>query len=275
MSDIKSEKNQVKKLATERNPNIEAAIKGLFSFETKDQAIERLNSIEGNFIVSAKLPKDDDNSIKLWIRGYQIDKEEEKKGFLGNFAKLSIAETKEGKFTIKGEKQKIALKYHPQRKRPKRKHPDWGHPCLRLVKKEHVFETIEEAQNLLNQIHEDHPEVTIPSVNKLFVIIYSKATKPPVTKYVFEIKAAKEGGYFIAYTENNYQKKKLPTNKTSDKKEDNSSSPVVKGEQEPLGKGYFSSMVTLNRSKKDQIAELKKKSKAKNPLISDSDKSDD
>lgn len=246
-----------KRLATEKNPTIEAVINGLFRLENREQAVQKIEALDENFITSSKLPPSKiEGGIKLWIRGYQITKDEEKEGYLGNYAEVAPKEIEGGKYTLSCDKLDVKLKYHPQRKRPKKKHPDWGHPCLRLVKKKKVFETIEDAQRVLGQLHEEFPNISIPAVNKLFIIIYSKSEKPPVQKYILEIQAEKEvGGFYIDYKINNYDKKKVPPKKGKKQAR------VEGGDNEPLGKGYFASMVELKRNKKEQISELRKQKK--------------
>ena len=238
--------DKTRRLATEKHPTIEAVINGLFRFEKIEQALARLEAIKNNFIISSKLPKDDDeNSVKLWIRGFQISEKEEKDGYLGNYAQIGI-ENVAGKFRLLAIKQDIALKYHPQRKRPKRRNPDWGHPALRIVKKGIVFDDIEEAQKILAQLHEEYPEVSIPNTNKLFIIIYSKALdmKPPVQKFVLEIKPSREGGFIIEYKVNNHQKKTKVDAKP-------------KGE-EKKAVGYYTAMAALKKNKRKSSIKKKK-----------------
>lgn len=245
-----------KRLATEKNPTIEAVINGLFRLENLEQAISKIKALRENFIISSKLPPSkDENGIKLWIRGYKITKDEEKQGYLGNYAEVTPFKLADGKYTLTAEKQDVKLKFHPQRKRPKKKHPDWGHPCMRLIKRGKSFETIEDAQRILGQLHEEFPNISIPAVNKLFIIIYSNSEKPPVQKYILEIQACRDGeGFIIEHKPNTYDKKKVVVSK--DKKSEHSNA-----EPEALGKGYFSSMVELKRSKKSQIDELRKKNR--------------
>jgi hypothetical protein len=259
---IIGENGQQKRLATEKHPTIEAIINDLFRFENKAQAEARLKAIKDYFVTSVKLPKDqqDKNVLKLWIRGFMINEEEEKEGYLGNYAAFRVVELKDKKFTIRAEKQKIALKYHPQKKRPKRKHPDWGHPALRLVKKQITFETIEDANKLIRQLHQEYPEISIPAVNKLFIIIYSKAENPekPIQKYVLEVKPCRDGkGFYVDYKINTHQKKIIPQVKKSDNVEDGMSE--INTEEKTSPNGYFTSMVALKRDKKNKIAELRKK----------------
>ena len=251
---INTEDKKLKRLATEKHPTIEAITNSLFRFEKFEQALARLEAVKNYFILSNKLPKDEDeNTIKLWIRGYQIDADEEKQGYLGNYAAIKVKEI-DGKFTLTADKQRIALKYHPQRKRPKRKHPDWGHPALRVVRKGTTFETIEEAQKILGQIHEEYPDISIPNTNKLFVIIYSKALNmtPPVQKFILEIKASRDGGFFIEYKANNYKKNETPMTAVAAKD---------KEKEERKAQGHFTSKVMLQKAKKD--ARKKKKTDKK------------
>jgi len=162
MTENENNTSNNKRLATEKNPSVEAIVNSLFRLENEEQAIEKINALKDNFIISSKLPPSDDaNAIKLWIRGYKITEDEEKKGVLGNYAEIRPLQLADGKFTLSAKKLDIALKFHPQRKRPKGKHPDWGHPCLRQVKKKKVFETIEEAQKILGQLHEEYPNISI------------------------------------------------------------------------------------------------------------------
>lgn len=253
-----------RRLATEKHPTIEAIINDLFRFEKKEQAEGRIKAIKDYFITSVKLPKDtkDPDVLKLWVRGYMISEDEEKQGYLGNYAAFRVVQLKDKKFTIRAEKQNIALKYHPQRKRPKRKHPDWGHPALRLVKKGVSFDTVEEANNVLKQLHTEYSDISIPAINKLFIIIYSKAENPerPVQKYILEVKPAKSGGFYISWKLNDYQKKALPDKKI-EKSTDSAGTDSPNAEDSKQPAGYFTSMVALKRDKKAKISDMRKKKK--------------
>jgi hypothetical protein len=102
---------------------------------------------------------------------------------------------------------------------------------LRVVKKGFRFAKVEEARAALERLHTDFPEVTIPNVNKLFCIIYSKQDKPPVQKWVLEIEVApgKQGGFVIAARRNDPKPRK----------------PETKDRPEPVG--HFTSKVKLKR----------------------------
>lgn len=255
--------DKIKRLATEKHPTIEAIINGLFRFENIEQAVARLEAIKNNFILSSKLPKgDDEHTLKLWIRGYNVSPEEEKNGYLGNYAKIKINNI-DGKFRLIAEKQDINLKYHPQRKRPKRKNPDWGHPALRIVRKGIIFEHIEEAQKILAQLHEEYPDVTIPNMNKLYIIIYSKALgmKPPIQKFILEIKASREGGFFIEYKANNYQKKEMPDKEIKSGSAEKAVSEIKQKVEEKKAVGKFTANAILKKSNKKAKNTQKNKKK--------------
>ncbi len=252
-----------RRLATEKHPTIEAITNGLFRFEKKAQALARLETIKSHFIISSKLPKDtDENTLKLWIRGYDITEDEQKQGYLGNYAAIKVIEL-DGKFTLNAEKQRIALKYHPQRKRPRGKHPDWGHPALRIVKKGLAFDNLEDAQKILNQLHEEYPEVSIPNPNKLYIIIYSKgkeATSSPIQKFILQIKNARDGGFFIEYRANKYEKKTAGTAATAKTTGAASAGKQTTTAEAPENrtKGYFTSMVELKKASKKRKTPVRK-----------------
>ena len=252
------EKVIVKRLATEAHPTIQAVLSGLFRFVNKEDAIERLDAIKTNFITSSRLPKSiEKNATKLWIRGFQIEKGEEEQGYLGNYALIKITQI-DGKYTLVSEKQRVNLNYHPHKKRPKERHPDWGHPALRIIKRGAVFETLEEANKIFSQLHEEYPKATIPNPNKLYVMIYSRTPEDKrsendktVTKYLLEIKPSREGGYFIEYKQtkveekNNKKNERYKTYKVPQEKE----AKAPEATQENRQKGYFTSMVELKKAK--------------------------
>ncbi len=233
-----------KKFATTTNPTIEAAITGLFRFDKPEKASLKIQAIRDHFVISSKLQTSNMNEVKLWIRGYELTPEEEKQGYLGNYAAIKLKTLDNGLFTLVAEKQRINLKFHPQRVREKRKHPDWGHPALRTVRKKSIFKTIDEAQKILEQLHTEYPDVSIPNPGKLYIIIYSKALnmRPPVQKFILEIKTNQEGGFYIDYKANAYNKKE-PTK-------------VEEAVKEPAG--YFTSKVALQKVKKNSRKPKKK-----------------
>lgn len=239
--------------ATIRSPIVEAASKGLFRFNTRAQAVHQLDEIRRQCIVAKEQPEEGQNPVlRLWVKGFAITEDEEKQGYHGNYALLHVAPLADGKWTLIAKKEEMPLKQHPQRVRKKQTHPNWGHPILRKIKKNHIWPTVEEAQNALAQLHEEHPTTSIPLTNKLYCIIYSRETTPPASKYVLEIKAAETGGFVIEHDFNTYEP---PKHKKEGTPMPTSSAPPQEGEEAPAAApaqpvGYFTSMVDLKRSRK-------------------------
>jgi hypothetical protein len=230
-----------RRYATAMHPTIGAVIAGTYRFANEEQARQQLQIFRDHFVLSRHQNEDmGDNGLILWIKGYSITPEEKKGGFTGNYAMVGINKTKDGKFSLTATKLESELKYHPQRQRPKHKHPNWGHPILRSVKKKRIYPTVEAAQAELQLLHEEYPEVTIPLTNKLYLIIYSRQQEPPAQKFVLEVKVGDDGGFFIDAYANEYKGGKEGAAQESDEKPAEDSAP----------EGYFTSMVALKRSRK-------------------------
>lgn len=203
----------VQRYATPKHAVMEAIIHGLYRFQTKKQAIERLESLRFLFTVGKQqLENPAHPSLILWMRSYTITPEEKAKGFLGNYAIVSVEAVDDGLFTLKVMKLETELKLHPMRKQPKEAHPNWGHPVIRAISKETIFSEIEEARDQLRRLHADFPTCSILCTNKLYTIIFTRddPTVKPTQKYVLEIKLQPEGGFKIVYEKNEY---KAPANK--------------------------------------------------------------
>jgi hypothetical protein len=248
------------KYANIKNPNIEAVAEGRFRFANKAQAVERLEVFRENFILSRKHPDSNKKeSIILWIRGYSITPEEFDKGYLGNYALFSIHEAGESKFTLQATKLDSELKYHPQRHRPKRQHPNWGHPVMRGIKKGKRYPSIEAAEADLQKLHEEFPTVSIPANAKLYTMVFSRQddSKNPVKKYVLEIESTKEGDFIIVSKPNNYESMQPSA---GGKSASGSKGPQAAVPTAPTApKGKFTAMVELKRSKRGKKAPAPRK----------------
>ncbi len=236
-------------VANVRHPIIDACVNEMFRLKDIDQAIHRLKNISKNFIISKNQEEPEnkeDFSVRLWIKGFAVNGTERKSGYLGNFAVLKFRKTSDDKYTIYAVKELIELNNHPQKKRNQEKHPNWGHPLLREIKKKSIYETSDDPQNIFMALHEEFPEVSIPCTNKLYLMVYSRKDgnkNPKVEKYVFTIHPNKKGGgYYIDYRENMYKPKQAYKPKVTAEGSDK--------EQKPDQKGYFTSMVNLKRNKK-------------------------
>ncbi len=198
--------------ASVENPTINAAIKSLYSFVEQSQALARLAQIKRDFVTSRQVKTaKNSNSFILWVSGFAISEAEAEQGYKGNFALFSVM-PREGKFTISAKKIESELKFHPQSKRVKRKHPDWGHPILRDIKKKRLYFSMDEAVGELIRLHEEYPETSIPSEFGLLIIIYGKelAEDVPVQKYKFSVRPLADGTFVIDYKENKKTAKPRP-----------------------------------------------------------------
>lgn len=244
--------NRKKKYASVKNPTIEAVISENFRFTNPKQAQARLDALRETFIVS-RLPEDIDpnpKELKMWIRGYGLSSSMREKGYIGNYARLEVRRAEQGKWTIGPVLLSIDKKYHPQRRQPPRRHPNWGHPIMRDIKKERVHYQVETAQEELRRLHEMFPEVSIPLTNKMYIMVYQKTEdgEPPIKKWVLEIKATEDGsGFYIDHYENTYKadaRKKIATAEAKEKE--------TAGAAESSGPmGKFTSQVMLKKSRKN------------------------
>lgn len=132
------------------NPTIYAAVKSLYSFANLQQAERRLTQIKHDFVTSKQSEiVTDANAIIIWIAGFEVSKEEKSAGYKGNFAILKSAPKEDDRFTISATKLFSDLKLHPQRRLTRQKHPNWGNPILRDIKKQRLYFSLEEVDNEL------------------------------------------------------------------------------------------------------------------------------
>ncbi len=236
-----------KKYASVKNPTIEAILGEHFRFANADQAKDRLEALGDTFITS-RLPEDIDTNpteLKLWIRGYGLSSAMREKGYIGNYARFEVKRAEKGKWTISPVLLSIDKKYHPQRRQPPRRHPNWGHPIMRDIQKNRVHTQVDTAQNEMVRLHELFPEVSIPLTNKMYIMVYQKTDdgQPPIKKWVLEIKATEDGaGFYIDNYPNEYQ----PDARTQAAEASVETSPPV--QKEAMGK--FTSAALLKKSRK-------------------------
>lgn len=238
---------KTRRYATAMHPTIGAALAGTYRFSSEDQARQQLNIFRQHFVLSKHQGGDtQENNILLWIKGYEITSAEKANGWTGNYCAIGIVKKPDGKFSLEAKKLESDLKYHPQRQRPTHKHPNWGHPILRSVKKKRIYPTVEAAQAELQLLHEEYPEVTIPLTNKLYLIIYSRQQTPPAQKFVLEVKVDDDGGFYIDSYANEYRAQ----GGTEAAVAETAEAVGVDEKKKSEDAGYFTSMVALKRSRK-------------------------
>lgn len=251
-----------RKYATAVHPSIEAVLGGLYRYKTREQAVERIKALAGHFVLSKEKPEDPD-SLLMWIKGFAVNEKDEKEGYTGHFALITIRETEEGKFSISATRVDKPLDIHPQKKRVLMRHPNWGHPILRASKRGRVYETMEEAQEELLRLHEEFPEVSIPGMGKLFIIVYGKkeGSKKPIHKVAIEIQSDKAGKGFLLVSRDN--------EKDDQKKERKVHTRMGMEKPTEGPKGYFSSLEVIRKQKK------KKKFSQRYKVVKDGDQDAD
>lgn len=194
-----------RKYATVQHPTIEALVHGLYKYIQRKDAVARMENIRSNFVMSKEVPAStkEEPVALFWIKGYGVNDAEEKQGFTGHFCRMEITTTSKGHFTLAASKVETPLAKHPQKKRQQATHPNWGHPIMRAIKKGKVYPTLDAAAAELELLHLEYPEVSIPGVNKLYLIIYEKreGVKQPTRKVALEL-VAKDSGFTILCNDN-------------------------------------------------------------------------
>jgi hypothetical protein len=190
--------SQKKFFATIDNPLIVAIIEERFRFDDAEHALNRLKQIRKKY----QIVSHDHNSVTLWIKGFAISKEQERKGYLGNYACLYLKPVPEKGITLAAEPILLPLAEHPLKKRPQHKHPNWAHPIMRSIKKQQTYTSIPLAQEVLDKLHSEFPDTTIPaSYHKLYIHLYSKDKERtlPIQKVVLKIVPVDAQGERIQY----------------------------------------------------------------------------
>lgn len=216
-------KPKQKKMATVRNPSVEAVVKGLLRLPNEQSALDKMDNLRMHFVISKQQIEDSKNpTLVMWIKGFEVSADELKKGYLGHFAVITPKMLDDGKFCLTATKLDFELAKHPQRKYQAKtqRHPNWGHPVLRKIKKGVKDVPLEEAVGMLVKLHEEYPDASIPGDLKLFLMIYQKPEpgEKPIKKYVFEIEQdlKNEGICSIEYYENTHGKADKPELKKAD-----------------------------------------------------------
>lgn len=232
-----------KKSATVRNPTIEAVVKQLLRLPDAAAAVRKMDAIRSHFITSQKQLTDTKTpSIILWIKGFDVSDAELAAGYLGHFAAIAPKKLPEGKWTLTATKMMLDLKEHPAKKYQvvKQRHPNWGHPVLRKIKKGITHSSVEDAAGLLLKLHEEYPDASIPGELKLYLMVFGRTDdgSKPLKKWVFEIKPTGDDCVKIDYYEN--------IRKTTPDKQGTSGAHAA---DNPI-MGYFTAKTAMKRRKK-------------------------
>lgn len=204
--------NKIKRIMRSDNPIVQACLGELFRFSSPSQVETRLRALRRQFIC---VDGDENDSLILWVHGFQVTDGEATQGFVGHFACIARKSLPDGTLTLSITKVPMPLADHPQKKRPKQAHPNGAHPIMRRINKGYIYPTEDEALHDLAVLHAEFPDVSIPaSPEKLYIILYDRSdkTRGPVRKVVMRVVPAGDGddatlpqdqGYKIVYKDNN------------------------------------------------------------------------
>lgn len=243
-----------KTLANIKSPIVQAVINEQYRFKTEEDGLKKIAYLKSRFVESKKAREvDGEKTAVIWVKDYELTKEEKESGLLGNFMLISVLYDKKTKqHYLSAKKLPAEPKFHPKRIRPKQSTADFGHFVLRRIQKNWWYPTIEEANADLALLAADYPDVSIPATNKLYTMIYRKAEKgeQPVKRYVLEVVTHEQGGFTINIKENTYVAKKKPAKKTHPLQEKLAAAASGEEAEGEVPQGKFTSMVALKRSRK-------------------------
>lgn len=196
------------KYATTLHPTIAAVVDEKYFFASESKARERLAQLKSQFVFSREgVGEQADHSV-IWIKGYALSDDETERGYVGNFAHLTIQPSGDG-FTLVASKVPRPITSHPQRKRLTSKHPNWGHPFLRRVKKggaKVTYLTEADAQADLDRFHHEFPETSIPGIGRTYAHVWvgkgGDIGNGHIQKILLEIKGDIDGNFKIIWRPN-------------------------------------------------------------------------
>jgi hypothetical protein len=192
----------VRRIATQQEPAIAAAIGRLYRFTSKRDALAVLAGLGRGFVrAKGAVPPHENGSpvVKLWVKDFELSAEDRSKGYEGHFAHLWVEFLEIGYYTIRAEKVHAPLARHPRKGKIKGKHPNRDNPVMRAVERGKTFASFEEARALLEALHVDYPLATTPTADALKILLFSRdgakdGKKVPIEKVTVKVKILSEGG---------------------------------------------------------------------------------
>lgn len=197
------------RIASVEDALILAAVRGYYHYDHEWQAEETLAKIHNDYLRSKESTPE---KVKLWVRGFNITKDEKAMHYRGNFALLAKVEAAGGKWSIRAEKIDVPLAKHPEKERPKERHPNWGHPVLRAVETGKLFDGLEIARAFLHSLHAEYPDATIPGKDVVHVMVYRRKDDEasPIEKISLKVKPQSDGGAKLVVMKKKPKAKPLP-----------------------------------------------------------------
>jgi hypothetical protein len=213
------------RIAAMHDPTIRAVVEGLFRLESEALALKKLAWVGKHFIRAREqdaVQEGEPSTLRLWIAGFAVTREEKAQGYRGHYARLAVAAIDGGRYTIRAEKLPVELARHPQKAPPKLTHPNRGHPVMRAVEAGKVYSSITSAREKLTRFHEEFSAVTTPGNDVLHVRLYNRnlleGGMPPIEKITIAIQPVAEGRVKLVIRKPSARKKPEDKKKASESK---------------------------------------------------------
>jgi len=198
------------RFASVNDKMMNAVLEGLYTFPTESEAAAFLALLAGRFTTYKQKDAAASGVFLLWVRGYDITPEDAQAGAKGNIVRLRHEQAETGEWRIVAEKFPLSPNLHPQRRRAKHIHPNWGHPFLRSVEKEHRYASLEQAEADVKAFQQEYPQAVIPGKKVTYVMIYGRPQadkKQMVTKYLLKLDVDEAGKFLFRMELNTFDDK--------------------------------------------------------------------
>lgn len=203
------------KMAMDGLPTIAAVISGSYVFPDRAGALEMMDVLARNFVLSSLHDRGDDPAqMVLYIRGYGLTPKRVEEGFLGYPARITPTPLGDGRWTLTARpyEEDLPLSRMPERRRSEHPHPNWGHPILRRVLLNErtdppgkPYPTWEAAAKELRTLHARYPRTSIPNPGVLYLMVFGRRNeerRPGVQRIVLHIQKDGHGGFVIRRHDN-------------------------------------------------------------------------
>ncbi|MDX2073878.1 MAG: hypothetical protein SFX19_05885 [Alphaproteobacteria bacterium] len=193
-------KKDEKHYAYFEHETVQAMLHSLFRFQTAMQAQLISNRFADQVILAPKMSDHKDRrSIFLWVRDLDVTPEQRSLGYVGNYAKISLIQLPNKKWTLSMTRVDVPLVKHPVKLRVGKRFPNTGHPLIRGIERGKTYDNMQQAAEALMAMHEEFPEISVPGVNRLRIMMYKKSEKgkSPVQRVELSVVRRDDERYII------------------------------------------------------------------------------
>jgi serine/threonine protein kinase len=166
-------------------------------YPTRDDARHQLKLFRSKY----QIPREDlgeTDELLIWVQGYKVEPDEQRRGLVGNFARLTVTEEADGRFVVSVKKE--FRDRHPIRDYRAtgkgRVQPNWGHPILRKIVSGRSYPNERLAMDDLRALADEYPRVARPNWQRrlLGIIVWEPIDRlsgdvrlNPTRQYLFEV----------------------------------------------------------------------------------------